>query len=121
MDLHITIVLLLIFITGGLSRRCYVCEPEGNSGACEEKQVICRDGFNKCYTATETGFYEPTKSVTFKTCAKICEPKKIIAKPGGGAVSSTCCGTDLCNSTDGLYKGSFILLLSPLFFLILFH
>nr|XP_055035416.1 phospholipase A2 inhibitor PIP-like [Misgurnus anguillicaudatus] len=95
MDLHITIVLLLIFITGGLSHRCYVCEPEGNSGACEEKQVTCPDGFNKCYSSTETGFNDLSRSVTFKTCAKICETKTL-AKRGGGTISVKCCDTDLC-------------------------
>nr|XP_055035415.1 glycosylphosphatidylinositol-anchored high density lipoprotein-binding protein 1-like [Misgurnus anguillicaudatus] len=116
MDLHITIVLLLIFITGGLSRRCYVCEPEDKSDACEEKQVTCSDGFDKCFSSTS--FYN-TMNVKIKSCEEDCETRTIVLR--GGVVSSTCCGTDLCNGTDGLYKGSFILLLSPLFFLILFH
>ncbi|XP_073727627.1 lymphocyte antigen 6D isoform X2 [Misgurnus anguillicaudatus] len=116
---HISIVLLFIFITGAHSLKCYVCTSLG-SGSCEAKEATCPDRFTKCMSTTTTTVLGSTKtSVTIKSCASICEND---SKEMGGVTTSTkCCDTDLCNGTDGLYKGSFILLLSPLFILTLFH
>ncbi|XP_065099902.1 ly6/PLAUR domain-containing protein 2-like isoform X1 [Paramisgurnus dabryanus] len=116
---HISIVLLFIFITGAHSLKCYECTSMG-SGSCEAKEKTCTNGETKCSsTTTKTVLGSIKTSVTTKSCASICEND---SKEMGGVTTSTkCCDTDLCNGTGGLYKGSFILLLCPLFILTLFH
>nr|XP_055037111.1 ly6/PLAUR domain-containing protein 2-like [Misgurnus anguillicaudatus] len=117
---HISIVLLFIFITGAHSLKCYECTSGLVPGSCEAKEKTCSDGETKCSSKTTTTVLASIKtSVTIKSCASICEND---SKEMNGVTTSTkCCNTDLCNGTGGLYKGSFILLLSPLFILTLFH
>ncbi|KAK2872213.1 hypothetical protein Q8A67_022110 [Cirrhinus molitorella] len=128
MDLRISVVLLLIFLTGGNSLKCYTCEPHKND-TCEAKVETCGDGLSKCVSITEQQsckfmffflFAGTSMTLKSKMCASTCEPgtQKL---PTGGTVTVHCCDTDLCNAADGVYKGSFLLLLSPLFFYFLFQ
>ncbi|KAK2872211.1 hypothetical protein Q8A67_022108 [Cirrhinus molitorella] len=116
MDLRISVVLLLIFLTGGNSLKCYSCEPDLPSGACEAKEETCGDGLSECVSITAEQNIDSAKlTITTKNCASTCEPGTQHL-PTGGTVTTHCCDTDLCNAADGVYKGSFLLLLSPLFF-----
>ncbi|XP_073668659.1 uncharacterized protein [Paramisgurnus dabryanus] len=116
MDQHISILLLFIFITGSHSLKCYECTPD-LSGSCEAEEKICSDGETKCLKMTTV--FGSTKISTTKSCVMTCEENSI--NDPTGTTSTKCCDTDLCNGTGGLYKGSFILLLCPLFILTLFH
>ncbi|XP_073727631.1 uncharacterized protein [Misgurnus anguillicaudatus] len=107
---HISILLLFIFITGAHSLKCYECK---GLGSCKGKEKICADGESKCSTQ-KTGVGS-AKIYTTKSCVKTCEGKNATFE------TTKCCDTDLCNGTGGLYKGGFLLLLSPLFILTLFH
>ncbi|XP_073727629.1 uncharacterized protein [Misgurnus anguillicaudatus] len=113
---HISILLLFIFITGAHSLKCYECTGLV-SGSCEAKEKTCSDGETKCSKMTTV--LGSTKISTIKRCEMTCEENTVDHLTG--TISTYCCDTDLCNGTGGLYKGSFILLLSPLFILTLFH
>ncbi|XP_056587794.1 three finger toxin MALT0066C-like [Triplophysa dalaica] len=118
MDLRITIALLFILITGGHSLKCYSCKSVLN-GVCDAKEETCGDGFSKCYTGTVTTSEGSTKT---KSCSKADDTCLTInAETEKEKVSSRCCDTDLCNGADGVFKGSFLLLLCPLFIYSLFH
>ncbi|XP_051962083.1 secreted Ly-6/uPAR domain-containing protein 2-like [Xyrauchen texanus] len=83
--------------------------------------MTCPTAVSKCGSVITDSIVGSTDvSLTTKFCASECTPgtKQI---PTGGTVSFKCCDTDLCNGTDGINKGSFLLLLSPLFFHILLH
>ncbi|XP_051733866.1 uncharacterized protein LOC127503778 isoform X3 [Ctenopharyngodon idella] len=54
-----------------------------------------------------------------KVCADKCVPGT--HQIDEGTLSLHCCDTDLCNAADGVYKGSFLLLFSPLLFYFLFQ
>ncbi|XP_050957940.1 prostate stem cell antigen isoform X3 [Labeo rohita] len=120
MDLRISVVLLLIFLTGGHSLKCYTCLPD-LTGSCDAKVETCRDGFSKCGSMKGEQSIGPAKvTVTIKQCVDTCESA---TKQSwiGGTVKVHCCDTDLCNAADGVYKGSFLLLLSSLLFYFLFQ
>ncbi|KAL1253514.1 hypothetical protein QQF64_018207 [Cirrhinus molitorella] len=120
MDLHISVVVLLIFLTGGNSLKCYSCESD-HTGICEAKEETCEDGLSECVSITAEQNVDSAKlTLTTKNCASTCEPgtQHLLT---GGTVTVNCCDTDLCNAADGVYKGSFLLLLSPLFFYFLFQ
>nr|XP_055037119.1 three-finger toxin MALT0070C-like [Misgurnus anguillicaudatus] len=108
MDQHISILLLFIFITGAHSLKCQECS---GPGPCQVK--TCANGYSKCSTTTTVS---GGLTSTSKSCSNTCQNQEVMTK-----ITTKCCETDLCNGTDGLYKGSFILLLCPLFFLTLFH
>ncbi|KAK9978864.1 hypothetical protein ABG768_020602 [Culter alburnus] len=113
MDLQVSVVLLFIFLTGGYSLKCYSCTSL-LTGSCELKVETCPDGITKCASSTIEKTIGPAKvTITTKGCLDKCEPGT------GGTIR--CCDTDLCNAADGVYKGSFLLLLSPLLFYFLFQ
>ncbi|XP_051533145.1 urinary protein 1-like [Myxocyprinus asiaticus] len=121
MDLQIPIVLLSILLTGGLSLKCYKCDPDPETGLCDKTTETCPSGTTQCVSATgeiSTGNSKVTQ--THKGCADKCVPGTV-QNTNGATVSTKCCATDLCNGSDGIYKGSFLLLLLPLFFYILFY
>ncbi|KAA0719759.1 hypothetical protein E1301_Tti022781 [Triplophysa tibetana] len=118
MDLGITIAVLFILITGGQSLKCYSCTSILNS-VCDAKEETCGDGFTKCFIGTVT---TSAGSITTKSCSKADETCVTVnTEVLGQKVSSRCCDTDLCNGADGVFKGSFLLLLCPLFFYTLFQ
>ncbi|XP_016325691.1 prostate stem cell antigen-like [Sinocyclocheilus anshuiensis] len=120
MDLHISVVLLFIFLTGGNSLKCYTC-TSALTHSCEVKVQTCGDGFSKCESQTIEQSIGYTKvSIKIKRCALTCEAGTQ-QLPTGGTVTTQCCDTDLCNAADGVYKGSYLLLLSPLLFYFLFQ
>ncbi|KAI7795892.1 CD59 glycoprotein-like [Triplophysa rosa] len=119
MDLRITIVLLSVFITGGHCIRCYACESRG-SDVCEERIISCSDR-DSCASTRETKYRSTKVSVLGKGCLEKEHCISGTLRQETGFVSLQCCNTDLCNGADGLYKGSFLLLLSPLFFYSLCH
>ncbi|KAI2646697.1 Lymphocyte antigen 6B [Labeo rohita] len=97
MDLRISVVLLLIFLTGGHSLKCYTCVSD-LTGSCDAKVETCRDGISKCAIMTgEQSIGSAKITVTIKECASTCEPgtKQL---PTGGTVKVHCCDTDLCNA-----------------------
>ncbi|XP_048029010.1 muscarinic toxin 38-like isoform X1 [Megalobrama amblycephala] len=114
MDLRVSVV-LFIFLTGGYSLRCYTCHSD-SMGHCNANEKTCSDGFSKCETRTaEICTTDCSKSTyTTKSCVAQCNKA-----PGVTVVH--CCDTDLCNAADGVYKGSFLLLFSPLLFYFLFQ
>ncbi|XP_067236921.1 lymphocyte antigen 6B-like [Chanodichthys erythropterus] len=119
MDLQVSVVLLLIFLTGGYSLKCYSCTSL-LTGSCELEVETCQNGNFKCSSSTtEQSIGSAKVTVTSKGCDK-CEPGTV-QLPTGGTVTNRCCDTDLCNAADGVYKGSFLLLLSPLLFYFLFQ
>ncbi|KAK2892489.1 hypothetical protein Q8A67_012477 [Cirrhinus molitorella] len=90
-------------------------------GSCADPKVEeCPSGSYKCLTVTTVAQVgSGTVTSTVKGCAPDCEPS---TKPTiVGTVSAQCCDSDLCNAADGMCKGSFLLLLSPLFFYFLFQ
>ncbi|XP_056587968.1 neurotoxin 3FTx-RI-like [Triplophysa dalaica] len=113
MDLRITIALLFTLITGGYSLKCYMCTSVLSS-PCNTTET-CAAGFSKCSTATVT---TPQGSSTNKSCSTPDWCVNATAQPNS---TIRCCDTDFCNSTDGVYKASFLLLLCPLFFYFLYH
>ncbi|XP_058614860.1 lymphocyte antigen 6C2 [Onychostoma macrolepis] len=120
MDLRVSVVLLFVFLTGGYSLKCYTCSS-AQEGPCEAKVEICGDGFSKCESKTTEQSTGSTKvSITTKQCASTCEAgtQQLLT---GVTVTTRCCDTDLCNGADGVYKGSFLLLMSPLLFYFLFQ
>ncbi|KAA0720588.1 hypothetical protein E1301_Tti022234 [Triplophysa tibetana] len=113
MDLRITIALLFILITGGHSLKCYVCSKVQN-GVCNTTET-CAAGLSKCSNGTLTAPDGPSTN-------KSCSTKDWCVNATVPVNSSLlCCDTDLCNGTDGVFKGSFLLLLCPLFFYFLYH
>ncbi|KAA0720586.1 hypothetical protein E1301_Tti022232 [Triplophysa tibetana] len=116
MDLRITIALLCILIAGGHSLKCFVC-PIIVNGVCDTTET-CAAGLSKCSTATVTN---SLVSVTSKSCSKPDECVTGTTDTLAGKASFRCCDTDLCNGADGVFKGSFLLLLCPLFFYTLFQ
>ncbi|XP_067280713.1 weak neurotoxin OH-72-like [Pseudorasbora parva] len=111
MDLRVSFVLLFVFLTGGYSLKCYSCSPSDSN--CE---TTCKDGESKCYSSDAL---DEKRGTGRKGCATKCEPGSFKLNE----VTSTlrCCSTDLCNAADGVYKGSFLLLFSPLLFYFLFQ
>ncbi|XP_051733858.1 lymphocyte antigen 6B-like isoform X1 [Ctenopharyngodon idella] len=121
MDLRVSVVLLFFFLTGGYSLRCYSCTPSLMS-SCEATTTVetCKAGY-ECSSSTAEQTFDSTKvSFTTKGCAKECQ-RATAQTPEGLKVSLHCCNTDLCNAADGVYKGSFLLLFSPLLFYFLFQ
>nr|XP_005169824.1 lymphocyte antigen 6F-like [Danio rerio] len=119
MNLRVSAVLLLVFLTRGNSLKCYACISLTDS--CNAKETTCPEGFSKCFSTTVHGSLGPVKiASTTKQCERECEPgtKKLST---GGTVTTKCCDSDLCNAADGMYKRSVVLLLSPLLFYFLFH
>ncbi|XP_026064792.1 lymphocyte antigen 6D-like [Carassius auratus] len=120
MDLRVSVVLLFVFLTGGYSLKCYTCVPD-LTGSCNAIEKTCGNGMYKCESFTGEQPIGSTKvSVTIKQCSATCEAgtQQLVI---GGTVTTRCCNTDLCNAADGVYKGSFLLLLSPLLFYFLFQ
>ncbi|XP_073681174.1 long neurotoxin homolog TA-bm16-like isoform X3 [Garra rufa] len=120
MDLRIFVAVFLIFLSGGYSLKCYSCVSD-LTGSCEAKVDICGDGLSKCVSTKGEQYIGSGKmTIVKKQCARTCEPgaQKL---PYGVTETTRCCDTDLCNAADGVYKGPFLLLLSPLFFYFLFH
>ncbi|XP_073693796.1 lymphocyte antigen 6E-like [Garra rufa] len=120
MDLQISVFLLFLLFTAGHSLRCYKCSNP--IGSCADPTVeTCPSGSSKCSkitTVMEVGSAKGTSIV--KGCAPAdCKTgtEQILA----GSISIQCCDSDLCNAADGMFKGSFLLLLSPLFFYFLFQ
>ncbi|XP_016382027.1 lymphocyte antigen 6B-like [Sinocyclocheilus rhinocerous] len=118
MDLQISVFLLFVLFTAGHSLRCYECLP----GSCADQNVTtCPSGFSKCMSSTTVTQAGPIKvSIKIKLCVPTCEAGTQ-QLPTGGTITTQCCDTDLCNAADGVYKGSFLLLLSPLLFYFLFQ
>ncbi|XP_048017518.1 cytotoxin A5-like [Megalobrama amblycephala] len=117
MDLQVSVVLLFIFLTGGYSLKCYSCTSL-LTGSCELKVETCPNGNVQCVSSTiEKTIGSAKVTVTSKGCDK-CETGTGQLPTG---VTYSCCNTDLCNAADGVYKGSFLLLLSPLLFYFLFQ
>ncbi|KAI7795902.1 ly6/PLAUR domain-containing protein 2-like [Triplophysa rosa] len=114
MDLRITIALLFILIAGGHSLQCYVCTSVLSS-LCNTTET-CPAGETQCSTITVSTVLG---SLATKACAAACEALTIDTIVG--TTSTKCCNTDLCNGADGGFKGSFLLLLCPLFFYSLCH
>ncbi|XP_048022196.1 neurotoxin 3FTx-LI-like isoform X4 [Megalobrama amblycephala] len=113
MDLRVSVVLLFFFLTGGYSLQCYTCSSD-STGSCNTTVEICSDASFKCESRTEEKSDGSNMgSITTKGCVAQCagtqQPKYI------------CCGTDFCNAADGVFKGSFLLLFSPLLFYFLFQ
>ncbi|XP_043085854.1 prostate stem cell antigen [Puntigrus tetrazona] len=117
MNLRVSVVLLFVFLTGGHSLKCYTCFP-ALGGACEAKVETCKGGFCQSIT-TEQTTGSSKMSITVKGCAATCEAGT--QQLPTGTVTTRCCDTDLCNAADGVYKGSFLLLSSPLLFYFLFQ
>ncbi|XP_050958158.1 CD59 glycoprotein-like [Labeo rohita] len=120
MDLQISVFLLFILFTAGHSLRCYECISLTSS--CSNANVTtCHSGFNKCMSSTTVMEAGPLSvSTTIKQCTSTCVPGTL-KLPSGENRTTYCCDTDLCNAADGVYKGSFLLLLSPLLFYFLFQ
>ncbi|XP_059381482.1 lymphocyte antigen 6F [Carassius carassius] len=119
MDLRVSVVLLFIFLTGGYSLKCYKC-ISAQTGSCNAVEETCGDGMSKCESKTvEQSIGSNKVSITTKRCSATCEAGTQQALTG--SVTTQCCNTDLCNAADGVYKGSFLLLLSPLLFYFLFQ
>ncbi|XP_048023144.1 lymphocyte antigen 6B-like [Megalobrama amblycephala] len=120
MDLRVSVVLLFIFLTGGYSLKCYSCSS-ALTASCDAKEETCANGSYKCQTTLAEQSAGPIKlSSINKGCADQCDPGTQTL-PTGGTVTVHCCGTDLCNAADGVFKGSFLLLFSPLLFYFLFQ
>ncbi|XP_016306733.1 CD59 glycoprotein-like [Sinocyclocheilus anshuiensis] len=119
MDLQISVFLLFVLFTAGHSLRCYECL--GLMGSCANQNVTtCPSGSSKCMSITTVTELGPIKlSSTTKLCTPTCEAGT--QQIPTGSITSHYCDTDLCNAADGVYKGSFLLLLSPLLFYFLFH
>ncbi|XDV38254.1 hypothetical protein PO909_007701 [Leuciscus waleckii] len=116
MDLRVSVVLLFVFLTGGYSLKCYSCVSD-SKGFCDAKEETCPAGDYKCETSTGEISVGSTKvAAIIKGCSSHCEPG---TKHYG--MTTTCCDTDLCNAADGMYKGSFLLLFSPLLFYFMFQ
>ncbi|CAM4665193.1 unnamed protein product [Leuciscus chuanchicus] len=119
MDLRVSVVLLFVFLTGGYSLKCYSCMPD-STGSCKAKVETCPDGFSKCASSiVEQSDAGSTKVFITKACASQCKPGT--QQIDEGSLSVQCCDTDLCNATDGMYKGSFLVLFSPLLFYFMFQ
>ncbi|XP_048038470.1 three-finger toxin 3-like [Megalobrama amblycephala] len=117
MDLRISVVLLFVFLTGGYSLRCYTCLADW-SGYCAAKMQTCPDGSTHCIK-TEHRKYNPNGGYSVRSVTKSCAYSCI--RYSGGSDKVYCCDTDLCNAADGVYKGSFLLLFSPLLSYFLFQ
>ncbi|XP_056303019.1 fulditoxin [Danio aesculapii] len=114
MDLRVSAVLLLLFLTRGNSLKCYSCISATTS--CEAKETTCLAGFSKCQSITvDQTIGSMEESTTTKQCALQCESgtQKL---QSGITIINKCCDTDLCNAAGGMNKGSVVLLLSPLLF-----
>ncbi|XP_067311428.1 prostate stem cell antigen-like [Pseudorasbora parva] len=120
MDLRVSVILLFIFLTGGYSLKCYSCRPD-ETGFCEDKVETCPDEYTSCASSTvEQSYGASYLTYTTKRCTSNCGTltKQLTIDQ---KTTNYCCNTDLCNAADGVYKGSFLLLLSPLLFYFLFH
>ncbi|KAK7158486.1 hypothetical protein R3I94_004952 [Phoxinus phoxinus] len=118
MNLQVAVVLLFISLTGGYALKCYSCIPD-SSGSCAGKEETCGLLQTKCSSITVDNPGPPKVSATTKGCAAVCLPGAVTVN--GVTATSLCCDTDLCNAADGVYKGSFLLLVSPLLFYFLFQ
>ncbi|XP_051959779.1 lymphocyte antigen 6C2-like isoform X5 [Xyrauchen texanus] len=119
MDLQISIVLLSILLTGGHSLKCYKCESDPTTGICNRTIVTCPSGNYKCLSSSiEMSNGNSKVTLTQQSCADKCVAGTDQSTAGLTLVTK-CCATDLCNGSDGIYKGSFQLLL--LFFYIFFN
>ncbi|XP_077098194.1 ly6/PLAUR domain-containing protein 2-like isoform X4 [Siphateles boraxobius] len=112
MNLQVSVVLLFISLTGGYSLKCYSCTLVTDCAKVE----TCAAEVSKC-SSTKIG--SSISSVTTKGCAAECVP--VTVTTAGVTTTKSCCNTDLCNAADGVYKGSFLLLVSPLLFYFLFQ
>ncbi|KAF4114009.1 hypothetical protein G5714_004232 [Onychostoma macrolepis] len=119
MDLKISVFLLFLLFTAGHSLSCYKCT--NLLGSCADQKVeTCPSGSYKCSTVTTVMQVGSAKvTTTIKGCASDCKP--VTTQIISGTVSAQCCDSELCNAADGTCKGSFLLLLSPLFFYFLFQ
>ncbi|KAK7158478.1 hypothetical protein R3I94_004944 [Phoxinus phoxinus] len=115
MNLQVSVVLLFISLTGGYALKCYSCAPV--TGSCAGTEQICTAADSACFKIeTSTG---SKVSGSSKGCTPVC--KQGATEALGVTVTTSCCNTDLCNAADGVYKGSFLLLVSPLLFYFLFQ
>ncbi|XP_026105566.1 lymphocyte antigen 6B-like [Carassius auratus] len=114
MYLQISVFLLFSLFTAGHSLRCYECMSL--TGSCtNQNATTCPSGSTKCMTMTTVAEVGPIKMTsTSKMCSPSCDPGT--QQIAIGSVTTQCCDTDLCNAADGMYKASFLLLLSPLLF-----
>ncbi|KAG1955332.1 lymphocyte antigen 6B-like isoform X1 [Pimephales promelas] len=114
MNLQVSVVLLFISLTGVYSLTCYSCTSllTGSCGV----NVTCPDGQATCFSTT---IVSSIVSTTTKGCITQCAPGTVEVL--GVKTTTRCCNTDLCNAADGVYKGSFLLLVSPLLFYFLFQ
>ncbi|XP_052427927.1 lymphocyte antigen 6C2-like [Carassius gibelio] len=121
MDLQISVFLLSVLFTAGQSLSCYKCVDPIVSCA-DPKVETCPSGF-KCMTGTpELGFGSMKVTTKVKGCLPEAECKHGTIQTEDGITGTLqCCNTDLCNAADGVYKRSFLLLWSLLFFYILFQ
>nr|XP_055037089.1 urokinase plasminogen activator surface receptor-like [Misgurnus anguillicaudatus] len=99
MNLHISIALLVVLLTGGNSLTCYHCLDQ--QGRCERQEdcsydsmcAIIRKVEYKDGTMTETN---ETRCVTGDYCESWSQSSALERK----AVSVKCCDTDLCNDQE---------------------
>ncbi|XP_077098193.1 ly6/PLAUR domain-containing protein 2-like isoform X3 [Siphateles boraxobius] len=114
MNLQVSVVLLFISLTGGYSLKCYSCTLVTDCAKVE----TCAAEVSKC-SSTKIGSSISFLKTTTKGCASECVSGTVTT--AGVTTTTTCCDTDLCNGADGVYKGSFLLLVSPLLFYFLFQ
>ncbi|XP_048038482.1 long neurotoxin LNTX-2 homolog isoform X2 [Megalobrama amblycephala] len=122
MDLRVSVVLLFFFLTGGYSLQCYTCVTD-SWGNCKATVETCPDDCFACSTCTASlsnGY--KNMNFTIKGCASQCQSAKV-RTPRGPSMDVSCCMSDRCNAADGdgVFKGSFLLLFSPLLFYFLFQ
>ncbi|XP_072269360.1 ly6/PLAUR domain-containing protein 2-like [Pyxicephalus adspersus] len=110
-----TSILLLAALCMGTaySLECYTCANIASSSNCNTK-TNCTSGWNYCRTDVTSASVGISVTTITKTCALSCTASTA-SVPGVGSVSTSCCSTDLCNSSGAnsiksSYSAIFLLL-----------